>query len=298
VSPAGIVLIDKPEGITSFSALHPIKKKLGKKIKVGHTGTLDKFATGLLIVCVGGYTRLAGELTASDKVYEAAILFGRETDTLDPEGSVVAEASPPSLSELESVIPHFKGLISQAPPLFSALHINGERAYKRVLRGELFEMEKREVTIHQLELLSYKDNVATMRIHCSKGTYIRSLARDIARAAASCGSLLALRRTAVGAFHVSDAVLPDDFDPSENLVRGAEIAASLSGDVQTVTVDQPMKRRLRNGILPSEEFLSPFLQKREPTLKTRILLFSEDEGLLASITSKEDTVSFDFVIGS
>jgi tRNA pseudouridine55 synthase len=224
---SGFILIDKVPGITSFQSLNRIKKALGTK-KVGHTGTLDKFASGLLIALAGKATKQASQFEGFDKIYEATFLFGQETDTLDPEGSVIAEAQPPGIEALKAVLPQFHGTIMQSPPAYSAVHINGKRAYKLALdyktarSGNAPVMEARPVTIYDLELLSWEEGrpaLGRFRIHCSKGTYIRSLARDIALKAGSRAYVVELRRTAIGPYRVEDALRLDK--ASDDDIRGA-----------------------------------------------------------------------------
>jgi tRNA pseudouridine55 synthase len=207
----GILLIDKPSGLTSFETLFALKRALGTR-KVGHTGTLDKFATGLLIVAVGKGLKTVPLFEGMDKCYEAVFRFGQETETLDPEGAVVAEGPVPTREELEAALPRFRGPIMQAPPTYSAVHIDGKRAHELVRSGHEVAMKERPVTIHSLELVSYDAPLARVKVHCSKGTYIRSLARDIGREAGTRGYVTELRRTRVGGsgaaagFDVADAV--------------------------------------------------------------------------------------------
>lgn len=205
----GFCVVDKPSGLTSHKFLAPMKRSLGPKAKLGHAGTLDSFASGVLIALFGRYTRLSDYFMAAGKGYDALVRFGAETDTLDPGGRLVAEAPIPSREALERALPLFRGAVMQAPPAYSAVHIDGERAYARALRGETVEMKARPVTVSSLELLSYAGSDAALRIACSKGTYIRSLARDIALACGSRGHLVALRRTFSGPFRVEDAIAPE-----------------------------------------------------------------------------------------
>jgi tRNA pseudouridine55 synthase len=201
----GLILLNKPPGLTSFDTLRDIKRALGTG-KVGHTGTLDKFAEGLLLVLAGRALKLSQWFTHCDKQYEGTICFGAETETLDPEGAVIANAPLPSREDVEQIIPQFLGAIEQAPPAYSAIHIDGERASALARRGEAPEMRKRPVTIHRLELLSWEPPYAKIFVHCSSGTYIRSLARDIALAAGSRAHLTALIRTQVGGFKLQLAI--------------------------------------------------------------------------------------------
>jgi len=200
---SGFILFNKPPGITSFDALRDIKRALDTG-KVGHTGTLDKFASGLLIVLAGKALRLSRWFTHCDKKYMGKIRFGEETDTLDPEGKIIAEAAPPSREDVEKALPQFSGSIMQAPPVYSAIHVNGKRASDLSRGGKEVEMKKREVTIYKLELLSWEPPFADIFVHCSSGTYIRSLARDIALAAGSRGHLVSLLRTQIAEFNLEE----------------------------------------------------------------------------------------------
>jgi len=216
----GLILFHKPPGVTSFDALRDIKRALGTG-KVGHTGTLDKFAEGLLLVLTGRALKLSRWFTHCDKQYEGTICFGVETETLDPEGAVIANAPLPSRENVEQAISNFIGEIEQAPPAYSAIHIDGERASALARRGEAPEMRKRPVTIHRLELLSWEPPHAKIFVHCSSGTYIRSLARDIALAAGSRAHLTALVRTQVGGFKLQGAMSNEQLAMSreQGLVR-------------------------------------------------------------------------------
>jgi tRNA pseudouridine55 synthase len=203
----GLLLLKKSPGFTSFESLTIIKKALSTG-KVGHTGTLDKFASGLLLVLVGQAGKLASLFSFCEKEYEGRIRFGIQTDTLDPEGKIIREADIPSREQVEAVLPGFRGEILQSPPAYSAIHIDGVRAHELTRQGKTPEMKKRPVFIYKLDLVSWEPPFASVRVCCSAGTYIRSLARDIAEAAGSCAHLDALVRTRIGAFQLSDA-----FDP-------------------------------------------------------------------------------------
>jgi tRNA pseudouridine55 synthase len=203
--PSGLILLHKQPGITSFDSLRDIKHALGIG-KAGHTGTLDKFAEGLLLVLTGRALKLSQWFTHCDKQYEGTIRFGTETDTLDPEGAVIANAPLPSREAVEQAFSQFRGKIEQAPPAYSAIHVDGERASALARRGETPEMRKRPVEIYRLELLSWEPPHAKIFVHCSGGTYIRSLARDIALAAGSRAYLTALLRTQVAGFRLENAV--------------------------------------------------------------------------------------------
>ncbi len=216
----GIILLDKPRGQTSFQALSEIKRKLGTR-RVGHAGTLDSFADGLLVVLAGRMTRLAGLATAMDKEYLATVTFGRQTDTLDPEGEVVCEGPVPLRNAVEAALPAFTGRMLQVPPAYSAVHVGGRRAYEAARSGETVVIAPREVTIHSLSLVSFTPPLATLHVVCSKGTYIRSLARDLASRLSTCAFVSQLRRTRIGGFRVEEARAPVDFDPTRDLLSPA-----------------------------------------------------------------------------
>ena len=211
----GLLLLDKKPGVSSFDSLFSVKRAFATG-KAGHTGTLDKFASGLLAVLVGKGVKLASLFRESVKEYTGIIRFGSETDTLDPEGAVIARSPVPSRKEIEAALGGFRGCIMQAPPEFSALHVGGRRAYELAREGKSFEMAKRQITVHALELTSYAPPDASVFARVSSGTYIRSLARDIALAAGSRAHLFSLRRTAVGEFRLEDAV--EDKGDTETLI--------------------------------------------------------------------------------
>lgn len=193
----GVVLLDKEPGRTSFQALFPVKRLYGNT--AGHTGTLDKFAEGLLVVLVGKFTKFNPLFTAFDKVYEADFTFGQETSTLDPEGEVVFSGGPPDDS-VPGLGPRWVGELQQIPPEYSAIHIDGQRASDRMRAGQTLEMPARAVTVYSLEVLAWNNPVLSVRIHCSKGTYVRSIARDWGRASGFGAHVTRLRRTRVGPF--------------------------------------------------------------------------------------------------
>lgn len=241
----GLVLIDKPRGVTSFKALGSIKRALGTR-KVGHSGTLDPFATGLMVVLVGGYTRLADHVTGLDKRYEATVRFGETTDTLDCDGTVVERCEPPDLARLSESLAAYRGRIEQRPPAFSAVKIDGRRAHELARAGVAVECRLRTVEVYELTLLDYAAPEARLAVHCSKGTYIRSLARDIATAAGSCAYLRELRRTSVGPFHAAEAVDPERFDAHRDLIAADHFIDRIPG-VSRVTVDEGTARRIACG---------------------------------------------------
>lgn len=218
-----MLLIDKPSGISSFGVVGRVRKMLsereGKKIKVGHTGTLDPFATGLLILMTGADTKRCGEFLKLDKEYVATLRLGLVSSTGDPEGEIskfggedAAAADGEScderavlMDEIERVLAKFRGRIKQIPPAFSAIKIGGRRAYELARKGEKVELPEREIEIYGLEILDYKWPELKIRVACSSGTYIRSLAEDIGKELGVGAYLTELRRTKVGEYDVKDA---------------------------------------------------------------------------------------------
>lgn len=204
----GILIVNKEKGYTSHDVVAKLRGILGMK-KIGHTGTLDPDATGVLPVCIGKATKVCGVLTDRDKTYEAVIRFGVTTDTLDLSGTV-QEEKPVTITaaQLQNTLSSFTGEISQLPPMYSAVKVNGKRLYELARKGQEVERKPRNVTIYELELL--EENLAkkecTIRVHCSKGTYIRSLCHDIGQALGCGAAMKALTRTKVGRFELAQAM--------------------------------------------------------------------------------------------
>ena len=210
----GWIVLDKPLGLGSTQAVGAVKRALRDggyaKAKVGHGGTLDPLATGVLPIAVGEATKLAGRLLDSDKAYDFTIRFGEQTDTLDAEGTVIATSDVrPTAAAIAAVLPRFTGAIEQVPPAYSALKVDGERAYDRARAGEAVVLASRNVTVHALTLRAAGERDVTLTGHVSKGTYIRSLARDIALALGTVGHVVMLRRTRAGPFDLSRAISLD-----------------------------------------------------------------------------------------
>lgn len=217
----GWIILDKPVGLGSTQAVAAVKRNMREagygKLKVGHGGTLDPLATGVLPIALGEATKLCGRMLNASKVYEFTIAFGTETSGLDAEGEVVSTSEVrPTLPQVRAVLPQFTGAIYQIPPAYSAIKIDGKRAYERARSGEQVEMASRQVQIYGLEL-SHLDVVSantpidsvTLTAHVSKGTYIRSLARDIAYALGTVGHVTMLRRTKAGPFGLKQAISLD-----------------------------------------------------------------------------------------
>lgn len=211
-----VLLIDKPAGMTSFGVVARLRRVLsqaaGKKVKVGHTGTLDPFATGLMIIVTGKKCREADTFTKLDKWYEAELILGEVSTTGDPEGELtrVSEQQPPR-SEVEAVLSIFVGEIKQRPPIFSAIKINGRRAYQLARQGQSVDMPERTVLIYALELVAYEYPRLAIRAHVSSGTYIRSLAVDIGQKLGTGAYCHQLRRQAIAEYDVAQAKPLADF---------------------------------------------------------------------------------------
>lgn len=213
----GKILIDKPAGMTSFGVVARVRRVLGahfgkKKLKVGHTGTLDPFATGLLVLLYGKETKNAMALTKLDKIYEAEFILGEVSSTGDPEGEISKAGFEkiPTQEEIAEVCAKFIGKIRQTPPAFSAIKINGKRAYDLARKGEAVEIPSREVEIFSLEILDYNFPSLKIRTHVSSGTYIRTLGEDIGKALGTGAYCRQLRRTKIADFKIEDAILLQD----------------------------------------------------------------------------------------
>ncbi len=212
MKPEGFLLVNKPADFTSYDAIRYIKKMLGNSIKIGHSGTLDPFATGLLIIAIGKpYTKQLSRLMAWSKTYDFELTFGDETDTLDCEGTVTNSLPTTDVTEssLHSILSEFVGQQDQIPPQFSAKKINGKRAYAYARSGETVTIEPSTITIHAIKLLDFSDSTpkkARISAHCSKGTYVRALGRDIATKLNTLAFTSQLCRSAIGAYTLDDAV--------------------------------------------------------------------------------------------
>jgi len=267
----GWLVLDKPVGLGSTQAVSAVKRALRAggypKVKVGHGGTLDPLASGVLPVALGEATKLGGRMLDADKEYDFTIRFGEETDTLDAEGAVVATAARrPTAAEVERVLPRFTGLIDQVPPAYSALKIAGKRAYDLARAGEDVQLATREVTIHELTLRhpgeSGEVEEITLSARVSKGTYIRSLARDIARALETVGHVTMLRRTRAGPFALDAAISLDklaDLAKARRLEEACLPLAAGLDDIPALTVTPREADLLRKGQQPTGSAARPGL---------------------------------------
>lgn len=220
----GVLNIDKPRGITSHDVVQRVRRILRIK-KVGHTGTLDPEATGVLPVLVGKATKISRFLINSDKEYIATMMLGIKTDTGDSKGRVISEASGPfpSEKEIRSVFEGFTGRIPQVPPMYSAIKVNGMPLYSLARKGIEVERKAREITVYSLDIRNIESTLITFRVHCSKGTYIRTLVSDIGDALGVGGHLVSLRRIVAGKFRIEDSVSLKELEEgykNGNMVKG------------------------------------------------------------------------------
>ena len=286
-APHGWIVLDKPRGLGSTQAVGMVKRVLRQgghaKTKVGHGGTLDPLAEGVLPIALGEATKLAGRMLDASKIYEFTIQFGEETDTLDTEGEVIQRSDRrPPMAAIAPVLQHFTGEIEQIPPKYSALKIDGKRAYDLARAGEEVEMKTRRVTIHSLTMAGEREDpelksafqtsagrpdpydvaaplelaeAVTLTAHVSKGTYIRSLARDIARALGSVGHVTYLRRVKAGPFHENQAI---SLDKLEEIAKGAPLEHLLLpleaglDDIPALSLDPDSAQAVRQGRVLSD----------------------------------------------
>lgn len=244
-----VLPVDKAEGPTSHDVVAAARRALGVR-RVGHTGTLDPFASGLLLLCVGRTTRLAEYLSNLDKGYEAEARLGAETDTLDRDGRVVSECDGwPGLTEgeIEAALTSFLGPVDQVPPQFSAKKVGGEAMHRKARRGERVELEPVRVTIHRVELRSVDLPRVRFSVRCSTGTYVRAIARDLGRALGVGAHLTALRRTSIGGFGVERAVGPDDLGDPASVRRARIDPIAAVGHLARANVERDDAHRLRHG---------------------------------------------------
>lgn len=219
-----LLLVDKPKGWTSFDAVNKIKNLIRrkyalKKIKVGHSGTLDPMATGLLLICTGAFTKELFHLQGLDKVYLAEVTLGIETNTYDAEGVVVFEKEVPEIAKekIEEILASFKGELMQIPPAFSAIKKEGKPLYELARAGKEVKPEARKVTVHEIQLLTCSENKLIIEVHSGSGFYVRSLAHDIGDIIGCGAHLSSLQRTAVGSYNLKDAFSMEEIITSDSL---------------------------------------------------------------------------------
>jgi tRNA pseudouridine55 synthase len=275
----GVLPVDKPAGPSSHDVVARARRALGTR-RVGHTGTLDPFATGLLLLCVGTATRIAEQLVGLDKRYLATMRLGIETDTDDATGTPVAgpSAELPDSDRVAAVLGAFAGTHEQRPPAYSARKVGGERLYRAARRGAVVDAAPRLVTIHAIRLLAYRPPDADFEVHCGSGTYIRAIARDAGRVLGCGAHLAALRRTRVGRFGV-EAAIPLDALEEPGAADAARIpAAEALAHLPAVVLDDAGLARIRHGQrLPGDGADAP---------EVRLL----HDGRLVALASRRDGV--------
>jgi tRNA pseudouridine55 synthase len=277
------VVLDKPESLTSFDCVRTLRGVLGVR-RVGHGGTLDPFATGVLVCGVGAATRLLSFLLEGEKEYVADLRFGIATDSLDRTGEVVERRAPRfSPADLEAACAEFVGEHMQVPPRLSAVKVEGQRSHRRFRRGDKdFELEPRPVRIHTIEVLESGLERARVRVVCDGGTYVRSLARDLGQRLDTVAHVAELRRTRVGPFSLQDAISPDELRAQwPNPRRGVHPVADLVRSWPTLSIDESQALRLRQGQQPDESWL----ELPEPSA-TRVA-FLDERGEVVAVAQRD-----------
>ena len=245
----GLILINKQKGFTSHDAVNDIRKKLNTK-KVGHTGTLDPNATGVLPILVGKATKISKYLMEHDKTYIATIKLGEKTDTGDSEGQVIEEKSISAdlkKEDINNALQNFFGKQKQVPPMYSAIKINGKKLYEYAREGKEVKLEAREIEIYKIELLEYQNNKIKFEVECSKGTYIRTLCEDIAKKLGTVGYMEELQRTKVNNFRIEDSILLDDItleNAEKNMIKIEEVFK----EKETIELDNKKLELFLNGV--------------------------------------------------
>ncbi len=271
----GWIILDKGVGLTSTRAVSMVKRILSAK-KAGHAGTLDPLASGILPIALGEATKTVPYVMDGQKSYVFTVEWGAETSTDDTEGEVTNRSDRlPSRSDVEALLPQFTGIISQVPPKFSAIKIQGERAYDLARGGEEIELQAREVEIERLTLLSHDGNRSVIEADCGKGTYVRSIARDMGRALGCFGHIAALRRTRVGHFSEDNAVTIDDLELDPATLKPVEFGL---GELPEVIVSRETAARLSRG-------QSAILRGRDAPLSGK--LYATCDGVLIAVGEVE-----------
>ncbi|RDI62203.1 tRNA pseudouridine(55) synthase TruB [Microvirga subterranea] len=271
----GWIILDKGVGMTSTHAVAVVKRSLSAK-KAGHAGTLDPLASGILPIALGEATKTVPFVMDGRKSYVFTVAWGAETNTDDTEGEVVERTDRvPEAADIEALLPRFTGSIQQVPPRFSAIKIQGERAYDLARDGEVVELQARTVEIDRLALVHHEGDRSVIEADCGKGTYVRAIARDLGRALGCLGHIAALRRTRVGPFTEEDAVVVDEIATDPAALRPVETALS---EIPSVMVSRDMAARLMRG-------QSIILRGREAPLSGKV--FATCNGVLVAVGDVE-----------
>ena len=293
----GWLIVDKPKGITSADVIRDVKSLLGR-VKVGHTGTLDPMATGVLPVALGTATKVIPYIPDTGKEYEFTVKWGEETDTCDEDGKIIRRKNHiPSQKQIDFVINLFKGKIMQTPPAFSAIKINGKKAYELARAGEEVNMEPREITVYDLkripapeEKFDNSDDYTSFYISCSQGTYVRSLARDLAEKMGTCGHLVRLRRLRSGKFKINDAILLEKLKQTDNLtLRSSYLLPfdTVLDDISVLALSEVEARTLTAGsVVPA----LPLVKKNGGSIKHAPLFRMTYKGKLVVLARLQGAV--------
>jgi len=242
----GFLLIDKPKGITSANCVYQLRKFLGIN-KIGHCGTLDPLATGLLPICIGEATKFSSFMSDLDKTYEVEISFGLETDTGDIEGEIISEGINNFYeTDLKKVLERFEGPQTQNPPMYSALKIEGKPLYFWARKGVFLLRKERNITIHKIQLINFRNNLAKLKVSCTKGTYIRSLAESIGRALQTKATVFSLRRLSVGDMKTEDMVLMPK-EESNDIYSSILPSDFLLKHLSKAVLNEEDAKKVRNG---------------------------------------------------
>lgn len=259
VNIGGVLNLKKPAGVTSRDVVNRVQRLAGRKTKVGHAGTLDPLARGVLVVPVGPATRLIEYVQQMPKTYQAEFLLGCHSETEDTDGQITHLESPPVPSEeaIRAALPPFTGKILQRPPAYSALRVAGKRAYDLARKGKQVELDPREIEVYRLVLDMYDYPKIALTIECGSGTYVRSLGRDLAESLGTAAVMSALERTAIGPFRVEDSVDPDSLT-GENWQDSILPAATAVSHLRKLSLDEEAVRRIQNGLtIPRPSEIAP-----------------------------------------
>jgi len=289
---SGLISINKPEGMTSRQTVTRVKNILRKagysrQIKVGHCGTLDPLATGLVVICVGRSTRLVQMIQEQPKSYVGTFQLGLVTSTDDCTGEVLAESELDtekiSRQAILDLLPDFTGDIEQVPPKFSAIHVDGKRAYKLARQGHDVELEPRPVQIYRLELTGFELPEFKLQIECGSGTYIRSLGRDIGERLGCGATMNSLNRSAIGAFFLTNSVAPDQLTP-ENIESFVEPPIAAVSHLPSVEITEPQKERIYDGRTVEVDTVAELKRDSANGDTARLILVDNNQQLVAVST--------------
>jgi tRNA pseudouridine55 synthase len=276
------MVVDKPEGPTSHGVVSMVRKGTGVR-KIGHAGTLDPRASGVLVLCLGPATRLSEYLSSSIKLYEAKVRFGESTETYDAEGATTnSTGEAPTDAQVEAALELFRGEIQQVPPPYSAIKLQGKKAYELAREGKPVELDPRDVTVYELTKLQYDPPELSIRVECSAGTYIRSLAHDLGETLSTGAHLSALRRLKAGPFGLEDAVTLDELEKAMGRgewQRWVRPASEALPDLPIVKVEEPELERIRNGLrIPSTDGATGMARALAPDGQLVAILVSAEDG--------------------